>query len=187
MGVKLFDFSGRGRVRNAAHLLYRALVEQARQPDFYLVGGVPDTVEGRFEMISLHVYLVLRRLRHTEAPGSQLSQYLFDAMFDDIDRNLREMGTGDLGVGRKVKGLANIFYGRVRAFDQALDGAGAETLEETLSRSVFAGVEPPQDRVAALANYMRRADHESRSWALEQLLTGRADFGPPPDPAGEPG
>jgi cytochrome b pre-mRNA-processing protein 3 len=181
--VKLFDFSSRTRVRNAAHRLYTHLVAQARRPEFYLAGGVPDTVEGRFEMISLHVYLALRRLRGADAEGRKLSQYLFDAMFDDMDRNLREMGTGDLGVGRKVKGLAKVFYGRVRVYDRALDGTDAGALEEALAANVFADADAPQTRVAALAEYLRREDENAKAWRMEDLVDGRAAFGPPVSPA----
>ena len=185
MGVNIFDFSGRARVRHAAHRLYADLVAQARRPDFYLAGGVPDTVEGRFEMISLHVYVVLRRLRGADETGRRLSQYLFDAMFDDMDRNLREMGTGDLGVGRKVKGLAKVFYGRVRAYDRALDEAGNGALEAALAHSVFADAAVPAARVAALAAYLRRAARDSASWTLEALMAGKAEFGPAVGPVEE--
>lgn len=181
--MKLFDISGRARVRNAAHRLYTNLVAAARRPEFYLAGGVPDTVEGRFEMISLHVYLVLRRLRGGGEEARKLSQHLFDAMFDDMDRNLREMGTGDLGVGRKVKGLAKVFYGRVRAYDRALDGADDRALEDAIAHSVFSDAGAPKAQVAALARYLRREDRDAQSWKIEDLMEGRAGFGPPVPPA----
>ena len=94
---KLF---GASALSEAAESLYTNAVAAARNEVFYAEYGVPDTVDGRFEMISLHVYVLLRRLKSLGAEGKKLSQNLFDTMFDDMDRTLREMGAGDLGVGR---------------------------------------------------------------------------------------
>ena len=112
------------RPRQAADQLYRAMVEQARRPAFYRELGVPDTPEGRFEMIALHAALVLRRLRREGLPGQALGQALFDLMFADLDAGLRELGVGDLGVGTYIKRLAGQFYARLAALDEGLGDAG---------------------------------------------------------------
>lgn len=147
----------------AAHPLYAQIVAQARQPDFYLAAGVPDTVQGRFEMIALHMFLVLHRLKQEGGQGADLAQDLFDLMFEDMDRNLRELGTGDLAVGKRIKTLAKGLYGRIAAYEQGLSGgadmAGLELagLEQALARNVFADVPIPPGALTALAGYLRRS------------------------------
>lgn len=112
---------------------YEAIVAAARHPAFYADWGVADTLDGRFDMIALHTFLVLDRLKGEE-PGFR--QALVDELFRDMDRSLREMGVGDLSVGKKVRKMAEVFYGRVAAYDAALAGPEAE-LEAALSRNVF--------------------------------------------------
>jgi cytochrome b pre-mRNA-processing protein 3 len=98
-----------------ADRLYGAAVAQARNPAFYVECRVPDTLDGRFDLIVLHLCLLIRRLRREGETGATLAQALFDTTFDDMDRSLREMGVGDLGVGRRVKAMASAFYGRATA------------------------------------------------------------------------
>ncbi len=135
-------FSRRPQADAVADALYALAVARARAPVFYRDLGVPDTLEGRFEMISLHVYMLLRRLKQgadgSRAGGGAIGQALFDLMFADMDRNLREMGAGDLGVGRRVKAMAQAFYGRIQAYDDGL-AAGAEILAQAVARNVYGG------------------------------------------------
>src|SRR6476620_11735781 len=88
--------------RNAVYAVYGAIVSQSRQPIFYEKWGVPDTVTGRFDMISVHMALLFRRLRQEKKAGTEFSQAVFDLFFKDMDRSLREMGVGDLGVPKKI-------------------------------------------------------------------------------------
>ena len=133
-------------------------VRQARDPTLYTAGGVADTLDGRFDLIVLHVVPLMRRLRQCDEAGRQLSQALFDVMFDDMDQSLREMGVGDLRVGKRVKQMARAFYGRAKAYDQAFDQApGADrrrSIAEALERNVFNNAPPPADRVQAMAGYV---------------------------------
>lgn len=162
-----------------AHRLYVALVGQARRPDFYAGLGVPDSLDGRFEMIALHAFLILRRLRDAGETGRRLGQALFDVMFADMDQNLREMGVGDLGVGKRVKAMASGLYGRIAAYEAAL-GAGEAATCEALARNVFGTVEPPAGALRALARYLRQ---ETEGLARQEdgaILAGRVEFGPVP-------
>lgn len=159
----------------AAMALYAALVVQARHPEFYTRLGVADTVDGRFDMVALHAFLVLRRLRRAGAAAAGLSQALFDIMFADMDQNLREMGVGDLGVGKKVKRMAEAFYGRVAAYDAGLDGDGA-ALEAALARNLYRGAVPDAGALAAMAAYMRRQDAALAGQDAAALLAGRVSF-----------
>jgi cytochrome b pre-mRNA-processing protein 3 len=113
--MSLASLFRRNRHRDAALRLYHAIVAQARAPVFFAGFGVPDTFDGRFELIALHGYLVLNRLKAEGPRMAELAQELFDVMFADFDRGLREMGVGDLGVGRQVKTMAQAFYGRIGA------------------------------------------------------------------------
>ena len=118
-------------------LRLRRVVEQARQPVFFTEYGVPDTLDGRFELICLHAFLYLHRLKAERRTASRLCQGFFDTMFADFDRSLREMGTGDLSVGKQVKRMAQAFYGRIRAYEEGLAGDEA-ALPAALARNLSA-------------------------------------------------
>ena len=124
LGV-LAGFKRRAALEKASYGLYRTAIEQARLPVFYRAFAVDDSVDGRFDLLTLHVYLILRRLRREEADGRDLGQRLFDLMFADMDNNLRIMGVSDMRVGKRVKAMAQAFYGRVSAYDLGFDGHAA--------------------------------------------------------------
>ena len=131
--------------------IYGMIVAQAREPVFYRDFRVPDTVNGRFDMVLLHLWLVLRRLRPVEG-GAVLSQALFDHFCSDMDANLREMGIGDLTVPKRMQKFGEAFYGRAAAYDAALE-AGAEPLAQALCKNVFDGRDiAPARRLAAYAD-----------------------------------
>ena len=151
-------------------------MKQARTERFFRELGVPDTPEGRFEIIGLHAALLLRRLRSEGAAGQALGQALFDLMFDDMDASLRELGVGDLSVGRQVKRLAGQFYARLSALDQVI-GTGAASLEPVLRASVWHGGLPPSAaQVAALAEYLIACEREFGGQSGSALLRGEVTF-----------
>lgn len=160
--------------------LYDAIVGRAREPAFYAELGVPDTVNGRFEMVALHAFLVLRRLKAASAPVAAMGQVLFDTMFADMDLSLREMGAGDLGVGRRVKAMAEGFYGRVAAYDAALAAADQEALAEAVRRNVYGTLKPPQappaQAVAALARYVADSADSLAAQDDSELAAGKPRF-----------
>ncbi len=171
-----------GRLRagdTPAERLYKAAVTQARRPDFYQNLGVADTVRGRFELICLHVFLVFRRLKTCGRPGQNLAQALHDLMFADMDRSLREMGVGDMSVGKRVKQLATNLYGRIRAYDAGLAAGDAE-LEAALRRNLYAEAEPSDAQIAGLAAYMRVQAEVLLPQECQDLLSGKVSFGPWP-------
>lgn len=160
-----------------ARSLYESVVAQARRPDFYRDLGVPDTVDGRFELVALHGYLLLRRLRPMQ-DGAGLAQALFDVIFADMDASLREMGAGDLGVGKRVKVMAKGFYGRMAAYDAGL--AGEAPLMEALRRNLYGTVEPTPGVLTAMAAYLQDATQGLEKQAESALLAGQASFPNPP-------
>jgi cytochrome b pre-mRNA-processing protein 3 len=150
--------------RRVAGQLYDALVKQARRPVWYGELGVPDTPEGRFEMIALHAALVLRRLRREGVAGQALGQELFDAMFVDLDGSLRELGVSDLSVGKYIKRLAGNLYARLAALDEGLGpitedaGADGRALQPMLRANVYHGAAPTERQLAALARALAEQD-----------------------------
>lgn len=172
---------GRPDRDDVPYAIYGALVAQARSPGLYLHAGVPDTLEGRFEMVMLHAFLVLRRLRTMGEPAKEMGQRVFDILFDDMDQTLREMGVGDLSVGKKIKAMAAAFYGRIAAYDEGLDATENATLEGALRRNVFAMGTPSAPEVTALAAYVRAADRALAGQPVEALMAGKADFAAAPD------
>jgi cytochrome b pre-mRNA-processing protein 3 len=173
--------SERPAQRAAAHQLYIRLVNQARSPEFYGALGVPDTPEGRFEMVALHACLVLRRLRADDAAGQAIGQELFDLMFVDMDASLRELGVGDLSVGKYVKRLASNFYARIAALDEALATRAAGSFEP-LWRNVYHGAPAPSaDQLRAFADYLSAQDRRLATQPAAALRAGEVSFGAPPD------
>jgi cytochrome b pre-mRNA-processing protein 3 len=162
------------RGRSAGRSLYEAAVAQARRPDFYAVLGAPDTPEGRFELYSLHVVLLLHRLRGHGSQAAETAQALFDAYVQGLDDALREMGVGDMSVGRKMRGLAEAFYGRARAYEAALGDADAVALTALVGRTLYAGVD---DRgCASLVDYIGRCVAALAALPLEAVMEARLSW-----------
>jgi cytochrome b pre-mRNA-processing protein 3 len=175
----------RDRGREPAERLYAVLVSQARRPEFYVALGVPDTVDGRFELVALHIFLVLRRLRG-EAGAAAIAQALVDLFVEDMDASLREMGAGDLGVGRRVRHMAEALYGRIAAYD-AVAASDQQTAVAALRRNLFGTVpEPGPEAVAlrAMTAYVRREQAALAAMPTDRLVAGRVDFGSPPSAGG---
>ena len=164
---------GNDGIEPAADALYRSVVEAARRPALFADLGIPDTMDGRYETVALHAYLVLRRLKRDHAATSDLAQALFDRMFMDFDQALREAGVGDLGVGRRIKQMATGFYGRIAAYDAGLDGGG---LDDALKRNAYGTTDPSAEMVAGLASYLRNADRVMADQSVAELAAGRVAF-----------
>ncbi|MFN3460346.1 MAG: ubiquinol-cytochrome C chaperone family protein [Oceanibaculum sp.] len=167
-------FSKATRRRDSADSLYLTLVALAREPRFYTDLGVPDTVDGRFEMLSLFVYLALRRLRREGAEIARFSQDLFDTMFADLDQSLRELGAGDLGVAPRIKRMAEGFYGRIAAYDKALE-ADDQALGTALRRNLYGTVTPEEPTLSRMALILRHLDDAFATLPVEALRGGEVD------------
>jgi cytochrome b pre-mRNA-processing protein 3 len=141
--------------------IYGMIVTQAREPLFYRDLGVPDTVDGRFDLLLLHLWMVLHRLRAGNGgmePAHALAQGLFDRFCEDMDDNLREMGVGDLAVPRRMQAFGEAFYGRSKAYDLALGQGieqGTDALAQAIAKNILNGDGP--DKARALAAYAMAA------------------------------
>jgi cytochrome b pre-mRNA-processing protein 3 len=169
--------------------LYAAAVAAARDPwHCSPTVGAPDSLNGRFDLVGLHVALLIRRLRADPDPrGAALAQAVFDAMFADMDTNLREMGVGDLAVGKRVKRMWEAFHGRALAYEAALDSADPAAMRDALLRNVWrAEAGSPAALAAAagaaaLAGRARRIASCLEGQEIEAMLGGTVWFPPAPD------
>lgn len=181
IGKQLGRIFGGDPLAVPARAIYEGIVSQARQPAFYTACGVPDTLDGRFELVALHAFLVLRRLNRGGGSAADLAQTLVDTLVQDLDRSLREMGVGDLGISRRVKEMARGFYGRIAAYEAGLDGSG-DMLQAALLRNLYGTVEAaPESAVTAMTTYIRREAAGLDDQELVDLMTGTVAFGPPPE------
>lgn len=176
--------------REVARALYAATLAQARQPVFYTALEVPDSVNGRFDLLVLHVYLVIARLKQGADREEQLAQSFFDTFFEDMDHNLRELGVGDLSVGKKVKGMAAVFYGQVAAYETALtsntrrenEAVNPENknleLQGVLKRNIYGKAAPSAGVLDTFGTYILAQARHLDGWRLDDLSRGEITFLP---------
>lgn len=168
---------GRGPAlsRDVTDALYEQIVAAARQPVLYSDWNVPDTPLGRFEMLSLHMLLVQHRLRREPGALGELAQMLIDEFFTDLDHSLRELGIGDLGVPKRMKKLAKMFYGRTASYADALDRDDHAALAAALARNVSPGAAHWAE-APALAAYAMQARERLDAQPASTILSGQVSF-----------
>jgi cytochrome b pre-mRNA-processing protein 3 len=165
----IFNLFRKSPAPDAAFEAYRSIVAQSRQVKFYADWGVPDTVTGRFDMISLHLALVLRRLKG-QPELRPFGQALVDLFFRDMDRSLRELGVTDLGVPKKVKTMGNLFYGLVEALTEALDSGEPGKVELVLDRNIYGAT---SSHAASLAHYLVEEAARLAAQPAEAIAAGQ--------------
>src|SRR5258708_26135704 len=178
-GIMLLHRLSRPRpALGAGRALYARAVEQSRSPALYSEFGAPDTVEGRFEVYSLHVVLLLDRLRGQGDVGTEVSQSLFDTYVKGLDHALREMGVGDLAVGRKMRKLGEAFYGRGKSYETAFAALpDTAALEALLTRTVYADADASSMR--KLVDYILAQRPALPAQPFSRLLAGQVALTPP--------
>lgn len=178
MGVFGLSWLGRGRTERAGYELYGAAVAAARHPYYYAELGVPDTLDGRFDLVGLHAFLLIRRLtaepKRQARGGPELAQAIFDAMFHDMDVNLREMGAGDLSVGKKLRVMWEAFHGRSIAYDKALKEGPVE-LAAALSRNLWPEL-PESASATRIAQIAMAQDNYLARCSIAQIRAGEFSF-----------
>lgn len=162
--------------RGTIEAIYGMIVAQTREPAFYLEFGVPDTVDGRFDLLVLHLWMVLRRLR--ESDHKVTAQALFDHFCADMDDNLREMGVSDTRVPKRMEAFGEAFYGRGVAYDAALD-AGETELRAAFARNILNSDDP--SAAERLARYAREAISGLSAQSADTIAAGRLQFPHPAD------
>lgn len=166
-----WPFTRKNKPSDAHYALYNAIVAQSRQPVFFADWGVPDTLTGRFDMISLHVALVLRRLQADGTEHAEFSQGLFDLFFADMDRSLREMGVGDISVPKRIEKMGSMFYGLVEVLAETLPQADNEALEAALARNILP--DDANDHAPQLAAYVRSQADALAAAPASELRAGK--------------
>jgi cytochrome b pre-mRNA-processing protein 3 len=158
----------------AGEALYASAVAQARRPGLYTTLAVPDTREGRFELYSLHVILLLDRLRGGDERSGETKQALIDRFTRGLDDAFRELGVGDVAVPKRIKKLGEAFYGRARSADQAFAALpDTRTLQALLARTLFDG---DDGKAAAMTDYIVRARETLAAQPAEALLAGEVQW-----------
>jgi cytochrome b pre-mRNA-processing protein 3 len=158
----------------AGRALFRAVSDQSRRPIFYTDLGVADTVEGRFELMVLHLVLVLHRIKGEGTEAAETGQATFDAFLKNLDEGLRDMGVGDLSVGKKMRRLGEAVYGRIKGYDRAL-AAGTVELQGMIGRTLLEG-RPDPAHAADLARYALAAAAALARQPLSDVLGARLEW-----------
>jgi cytochrome b pre-mRNA-processing protein 3 len=187
-------FTRRRDNKMIAHDLYKALVDQARRPFFYDEHQVPDNLDGRFDMILLHLFLILNRLaaeKDQDAAGAKMNieiqTELQEILFSDMDQGLRELGVGDMGVGKRIRQMAEATFGRLKAYEEAFAmehptadqaNAAAEALAAAIERNVFRGAPEGKTQAAWLASYLQKQRKSLAGLPFATLAEGKIPFAP---------
>jgi len=170
-------YNQKKRVSRSAHEIYGSIVAQTRMPIFYADWRVPDTVEGRFEVLVLHMALVICRLNEGTQDGSrELGRKVAEAFIDDLDGSFREMGVGDLAVPKRMKTASEAYYGRLRAYGGSLGEVSGAGLADALKRNILSDEELRSVNVAAIADYMLRSSHVLAEIEIEEINNGHVEF-----------
>ncbi|MEW5684285.1 MAG: ubiquinol-cytochrome C chaperone family protein [Pseudomonadota bacterium] len=161
----------------AGRALYASAVAQARTPALYVDLSVPDTPEGRFELYSIHVYLLLERLKNQGAQAAEVAQATFDTYLSALDNALRELGVGDTSVGKRMRKLGEAFYGRIQSYEEAMAALpDTQPLEALIGRTVYAGVDAA--KAPALGAYVTGQRAALAALPLERFYVGEIEWTP---------
>jgi len=169
-------FGKKNHNRTIVERQYAALTTAARQPGFYDGLDVPDTVMGRFEMLSIVMILFFRRTRSSPTSGQEIAQEIVDAFFQDIDYSIRELGIGDTGVPKRMKKLAGMFYGRLESYAAAMDAGDREALAQALRRNIYPEPRDEPPSMLGLADWMMSTETHLSGVSDAQIATGSASL-----------
>lgn len=179
----MFFNTARRRQSKAVETLYRKLVDISRRPEFYARLGVADSIEGRFEMLVLHCGLVVAELDKSDSDMKACGLALAEGFFADMDRSLREIGITDIGVPKKMKKLAEAFYGRLSSYQDALNNGDRAKLAAAVERNIYSGT-AGEALTMAMAGYIE-ASAASLAMADKELVLSGAFIWPEPPAVGE--
>jgi cytochrome b pre-mRNA-processing protein 3 len=156
--------------KKSIEALYNALISRAREPAFYAKCEVPDTLDGRFELVIMHVFL-LHKIAKEKGVDDNYLQKLIDWMFLDFDHNLREIGVSDLGVSHRIKAMGKAFLGRYQSYEKSLE-AKDNTLKTSLARNLYGTMQPKDWQLEKMSQYMKSVQAEWQKLDTNQLLAG---------------
>jgi len=172
-------FTQKKKIKNAAYVLFTKIVEQARTAKFYSEWGVEDTLDGRFDLITLHLSMVINRLEQKENDKKMalMTRYIQEILFDNMDMSLRELGVGDMSVGKKVKIMAEAFYGRNGAYQKEFESDDTgEKLKAALIRNIFRGKSPEAAILDHLVLYINNQIKSLRAFTDDDVMSAKIFF-----------
>jgi len=169
-------FGRRRKNREVIERLYKAIVDQSRLALFYEKIGVPDTLEGRFEVLTLHMTLVSRQLKALPSPGPDMSQDVVDVTFAQFEAALREIGVGDISIPKRMKVMTSAYLGRALAYDEALRNRDSGMLAEALTRNLFGNAPKTADAVEKMTNYVIQSAAALENAMIEDFFTDNLPF-----------
>lgn len=163
---------------NIGHQLFQTVIDQTRIPIFYSELAVEDSIDGRFDLMALNMAFVLDKLdMHNDVEGvSTLKRILQEIMFDNLDLTLREIGVGDLGVGKKIKVMAEAFYGRMMVYQDLFKSRDTKNMSEALKRNLYRGEEVDQAILDDMISYSFGQSDHTRKQSLEKVVSGEINF-----------
>ncbi len=168
----------------AAKRLYDSIVKQARQKEFYSSYSVPDTIEGRFEMVALHLFLFVQRLKNENLKDHKVGKLVLETFFSEMDATLREMGVGDMGVPKKMRKISDSFFGRAYSYSEALESGELERLKKAIERNIYAYYQGDrkiegnysENDLTSVAEYIVESYKTVCKNPIEELLGGTIHF-----------
>ncbi|MBT5187724.1 MAG: hypothetical protein HOH19_12460 [Kordiimonadaceae bacterium] len=175
----MFDFMWKKkRLNNAAHRLFCDVIEQSRFTTFYQNFDVEDTLDGRFDIMAIHMSIILYKLdQHKEFEDAKVVKRIIqEIMFDNLDLSLREIGVGDLGVGKKIKVMAEAFYGRMKVYQALFENKSYDKMAETLKRNLYRGAEIENKILSGMTKYVYYQCDKIINQPIEQILKGNITF-----------
>ena len=164
------------QLKNTAHEIYGSIVAQSRKPVFYATWNIPDTIEGRFEVLVMHMALFIHRMDQIGPDGASFGQLVAEAFIDDLDGSFREMGVGDLAVPKRMKAASEAYLGRLLTYNGALKNKNRAELVIGISRNMINDENRETAQVDALADYMLRSSDRLGTQELDQVLSGQLVF-----------
>ena len=173
----MFEIFKTKKNMSVCYRIYNSIVTQSRHSYFYINHGVPDTPDGRFDMITIHVFLVIRKLKNEHNKNYEMAQEIFDIMFADMEQNLREMGSGDVGVSMKIKAMVEAFYGRIKVYEAGFKNI--LLLENALNRNLFRKTNPNKFQVKSMAEYIQHEALRLEKVEIKDILKGNISFSIP--------
>ncbi|WP_417513433.1 ubiquinol-cytochrome C chaperone family protein [Minwuia sp.] len=168
-------------LKDAAFAMYGVAATQARSPGFYTDMAVADDFDGRFDLLVIHVHLLIRRLRGLSGDSKKAQQRLFDVFMRDLDQGLRLQGVGDIGIGHRVKKMTHAYYGRAVAYDAALDEGDGDALAAAIRRNLYREGPVSEPVLEAMTAYVTAQDVRLGELGEDAVLAGDLAFPPPPE------
>jgi len=176
---KMFDFLFKNkRLGNSAHKIFASIINQSRVSTFYSDYDVDDSLDGRFDLLALHMAFILDKLdqHDNQKDGGQLGRKLQEIMFDNLDLTLREIGVGDLGVGKKIKAMAEAFYGRMGVYKQLFNSFDLKKMAEALDRNLYREKTVNDETLNQMLQYVYDQKKYINEQSIENIISGKIDF-----------